>query len=125
MIHGTEPSRFVIPAGVRSTILTIDPINDEAVEGFEKVQIQLVYPNPQFVWRIVGMDGGYRPLPADGAMIHRMDSSMVINPDHSIRAPTNAVPWVFGVRPDYVLQRRHYPSRATIHIVDDDWGRPR
>jgi hypothetical protein len=123
MIHGTEPSRMVIPAGARSAILTIDPINDEAVEGFEKVQIQLVYPNPQFVWRIVGGNGGYRPLPAGGAMIHGMDSSLVIDPDHSIRAPTNAVPFVFEVRPDYALQRRHYPSRATIRIVDDDWGR--
>ena len=108
MIHGVEPSRIVIPAGVRSTILMIDPIDDEAVEGFEKVQIQLVYPNSQFrrTWIYVG------------------DSSVVINPDHSIRAPTNRGEVVYEMEepPDYVLQRRRYPSRATIQIVDDDWG---
>jgi hypothetical protein len=90
-----EPSQIVIPAGSRSALLTVEPIDDRIVEGFEKVTMQLVYPNPQMY------------------------------PVASAESPTNAVQFVFEVRPDYVLQRRGYPSRATIHIVDDDWGRGR
>ena len=92
MIHW-EPSLIVIPAGSRSAILTLEPIDDRMVEGFEKVRVELMYPNPQMY------------------------------PVGSAELPANAVQFVFEARPDYVLQRRHYPSRATIHIVDDDWGR--
>lgn len=90
-----EPGQIVIPAGARSAILTVEPIDDRRVEGFEKVRLQLVYPNPQMY------------------------------PVESAGVPTNVVQFVFEVRPDYVLQRRRYPSRATIQIVDDDWGRVR
>ena len=90
-----EPSQIVIPTGARSVILTVEPIDDRIVESFEAVRVQLVYPNPQMY------------------------------PVASAESPTNAVQFVFEVRPDYVLQRRHYPSRATIRIVDDDWGRGR
>lgn len=93
MIHGTEPSRIVIPAGLRSVVLTVEPIDDRTVEGFEKVRVELVYPNPQMY------------------------------PVASAGTSTEAVQIVFEVRPDYVLQRPRFPSRATIHIVDDDWGR--
>lgn len=95
MIHGREPGRMVIPAGARSAILTVEPVDDRMVEGFEKVRVELVYPNPQMY------------------------------PVVATNLPTNAVPFVFEARPDYVLQRRRYPSRATIQIVDDDWGRGR
>jgi len=88
-----EPSQILIPAGSRSAIFTVEPIDDRIVEGFEKVRLQLVYPNPQMY------------------------------PVGSAELPTSAVQIVFEVRLDYVLQRRHYPSRATIQIFDDDWGR--
>lgn len=88
-----EPNQIVIPAGSRSAILTVEPIDDRIVEGFEKVRVELVYSNPQ------------------------------MNPVASAGTSTDAVQFVFEVRPDYVLQRRRYPSSATIQIVDDDWGR--
>ena len=93
MIHGREPSRIVIPAGSRSAVLTVEPIDDRIVEGFERVRVELVYPNPQMY------------------------------PVASAGTSADAVQIVFEVRPDYVLQRPRFPFRATIHIVDDDWGR--